>query len=422
MRRRVMKFLTAALPGTGGVCKSEPEDFRVDEVLSAPPTGSGAQLLIRIEKRGMSTHEAVGHLCRALGLPERDVGFAGIKDARAVATQWMSVPAGLEERLDRLDHPWLTIRERARHATKLRTGELSGNRFEIVLRGVGEDALARARAILAELARCGVPNWFGAQRFGTKGDGDRLGRALVREDGAEALALFLGRPSPREHDPRIKAARALFDEGKFEEAAEAYPGRLRAEAAVLRAWLAHRDPIRALARLPKRLRLLFLSAYQSHVFNRCLEARFGEGDSAFDRLRDGDVVLDHASGRTSVVDDAVKAQGRADRFEISAAGPIFGPGLLPARRDAARLERAIFDAEELDPEEGRQPFRDLHLRGERRAYRFPLRDAEVAAHEHGLVLRFFLPRGCYATNVVAEVTKGAPDSADATDVEHAAAG
>src|SRR5882672_484976 len=122
MRRRVLRFLTAALPGTGGVCKSQPEDFRVDEVLSAPPTGSGAQLLIRIEKRGMSTHEAVGHLCRVLGIPEREVGFAGIKDARAVATQWMSVPAGHEERLDRLDHPWLTIRERARHATRLRIG------------------------------------------------------------------------------------------------------------------------------------------------------------------------------------------------------------------------------------------------------------------------------------------------------------
>jgi len=100
-------------------------------------------------------------------------------------------------------------------------------------------------------------------------------------------------------------------------------------------------------------------------------------------------------------------------FEISAAGPIFGPGLLPARRDAARLERAIFDAEELDPEENRTTFRDVHLRGERRAYRFPLRDAEVAPHEYGLVLRFFLPRGCYATNVVAEVTKSGEESATA---------
>ncbi len=421
-----MKWLTADLPGTGGVCKSQPEDFRVDEVLLAPPSGAGAQLLIRVEKRGMSTHEAVGHLCRALRIPERDVGFAGIKDARAVATQWLSLPAGLEERLDRFAHPWLAIRERVRHATKLRTGELAGNRFEIVLRGTGEGALERARAILAVLAESGVPNWFGAQRFGTKGDGDRLGRALVRDEGDEALAIYLGRPSPREHDPRIRAARTLFDEARYVETADAYPGRLRAEAAVLRAWLAHRDPVRALARLPKRMRLLFLSAYQSHVFNRCLEARFGESGRDFGRLLDGDVVVDHASGRTSVVDDAAREQARADRFEISAAGPLFGPGLLPARGAAARLERAIFDAEELDPEEGRQPFRDLHLRGERRAYRFALRDAEVAPHEHGLVLRFFLPRGCYATNVVAEITKnadeGAADAAEAAEAPEPAGG
>ena len=301
-----------------------------------------------------------------------------------------------------------------RHHAKLRTGELAGNRFEIVLRGVGDDALARARAILAELARYGVPNWFGAQRFGTKGDGDRLGRALVRDEGDEALAIYLGRPSPREHDPRIRAARALFDEGRHQEAADAYPGRLRAEAAVLRAWLAHRDPVRALARLPKRCGCC--SCRLPGARSTAAQALLGEGDSASTVCAIGDVVPDHASGRTSVV---TTRRGRsADRFEISAAGPIRPrPASGAARRGAAR--NAIFDAEELDPEEGRQPFRDLHQRGERRACRFTPRDAEVASHEHGLVLRF-LPRGCYATNVVAEVTKSAPEAADAADVEHAA--
>jgi tRNA(Glu) U13 pseudouridine synthase TruD len=57
----------------------------------------------------------------------------------------------------------------------------------------------------------------------------------------------------------------------------------------------------------------------------------------------------------------------------------------------------------------------MHLRGERRPYRFPLHDAAIATHECGLVLRFFLPRGCYATNVVAEVTKS--ESADGTPLE-----
>jgi tRNA pseudouridine13 synthase len=367
--------------------------------------------MLRIEKRGMTTHEAVLRLSRVLRVPERDIGFAGIKDARSVATQWLSVPAGAESRVADLDHPWLKVRETARHGEKLRVGELAGNRFEIVLREVGAGALERGRAILAVLARRGVPNWFGAQRFGTKGDGDLLGRALIRGDHDQALRVYLGSPSPRENDPRIRAARRLFDEGRYEESAATFPARLRAEAGVLRDWLGHRDPIRALARLPKRLRLLFLSAYQARLFNRCLETRFAD----FDRILAGDVAADHQRGAFFVVADVAREQARADRFEISAAGPIFGPGLMPARGEVARRERAIFDAEELDPEEGHQPFRDMHLRGERRPYRFPLHDAAIATHECGLVLRFFLPRGCYATNVVAEVTKS--ESADGTPLE-----
>jgi tRNA pseudouridine13 synthase len=401
-----VRFLTADLPGTAGVCKSQPEDFRVDEVPPGPWSGAGAQLMLRIEKRGMTTHEAVLRVGRALGVPERDVGFAGIKDARAVATQWLSVPAGAERRVAQLDHPWLKVLETARHDRKLRTGELSGNRFEIVLREVAAGALERGRAILAVLARRGVPNWFGAQRFGTKGDGDLLGRALIRGDGDEALAIYLGRPSPRENDPRIRAARTLFDEGRHAEAAEAFPARLRAEAAVLRDWIGHRDPIRALERLPKRMRLLFLSACQARLFNRFLEARFAD----LDRVFAGDVAFDHGRGGAFVVADVAREQARADRFEVSPAGPIFGPGLLPARGEVARRERELFAAEEIDPEEGHSPFRDLHLRGERRPYRFPLRDAAIEACDAGLVLRFLLPRGCYATNVVAEVTKsGSPD-------------
>lgn len=408
-----MPFLTAELPGTAGVCKSQPEDFRVDEVPLEAWSGRGAQLMLRIEKRGMTTHEAVLRLSRVLRVPERDVGFAGIKDARAVATQWLSVPAGAEARLAGLDHPWLAVRETARHDKKLRIGELAGNRFEIVLRDVAAGALERGRAILDVLARRGVPNWFGAQRFGTKGDGDLLGRALIRGDGDEALRIYLGRPSPRERDPRIRAARQSFDEGKFEQAAASFPARLRTEASVLRDWLVHRDALRALERLPKRMRLLFLSAYQARLFNRALESRFAE----LDRILLGDVAFDHERGSTFVVAEVEREQARADRFEISAAGPIFGPGLLPARGEVARRERELFAAEELDPEEGHTPFRDLHLRGERRPYRFPLRDAEIAAHEAGLLLRFFLPRGCYATNVVAEVTKSSSPDGSALDAE-----
>jgi len=400
-------FLTADLAGTGGRIKVEPEDFRVDELSLFDPSGEGAHLLLRIEKRGMTTHEAAMRLARALRIAEREVGFAGIKDSRAVATQWFSVPAGCEARLGDLTHPWLTIRERARHSSKLRIGELEGNRFEIVVRDAAAGAADRARAILDRLARRGVPNWFGEQRFGTKGDSDLLGRALVRGDCDEALRYYLGRPSPREKDPRIRAARQLFDEGRYDEAAQSFPPRLRTEASVLRAWRQHGDAFRALFKVQKRLRLLFVSAYQARLFNRCLEARF----DSLDRLLDGDVAVRHDTGRAFLVGDPGREQPLADSFAISAAGPIFGPGLPRASGAAALLEEAVFAAEELDLEERGHLFPDLHLRGERRAYRFPLKGASVDPHAtiaDAIVVRFELPRGCYATSVMAEVMKLAP--------------
>jgi tRNA pseudouridine13 synthase len=399
-----VRLLTRDLPGTGGLVKSVPEDFVVDELPLYTPSGDGPQLLVRVRKRGMTTHEMVQRVAKTLHLPDRDVGFAGIKDSRAVTTQWISVPAAAESRLADLSHPWIAVVETARNSRKLRIGELEGNRFEIVVRSVEPDvptAVERARTILAELARRGVPNGFGEQRFGTKGDSDLLGRALVQGDAKEALALYLGRPAPSEHDPRILAARRLFDEGKLEEAERSFPPRLRTEAIVLHAFRQHGDPFRALFKIPRRMRLLFLSAYQARVFNRCLEARF----ETLDRLLDGDVYVRHETNQEYHCSDPAREQPRADRFEISPAGPIFGPGLMRPTGESAAIESEIFTEERLDPAEWRQLFPDLHLRGERRAYRFPLRDASVEAHEHGVVLRFTLPRGSYATNVVAEVTK-----------------
>lgn len=396
-----MRFLTSDLPGIGGRLKVEPEDFRVDEIPLWDAAGEGPQVLLRIEKRGLTTHEAAQRLAHAAGVHERDVGFAGIKDSRAVATQWMSAPARCERRLGALRDARLRILETTRHSHKLRIGELQGNRFEIVLRDVADGALPTARAVLAILMRRGVPNWFGAQRFGTKGDSDRIGRALVRGECDEALRLFLGAPSEREQDPRAHGARVHFEQGRLEEAQRSLPPRLRTEAEVLQAYRGHRDPLRALQRIPRRLRLLFLSAYQARLFNRCLDARF----DTLDRVLAGDVFVRHATGKPYRALDPTREQERAERFEISPAGPIFGPGLLRASGAAGAIEDAVFERERLDPEESRQVFPDLFLRGDRRAYRFPLAGASVESHPSGIVLRFELPRGCYATNVVAEITK-----------------
>jgi tRNA pseudouridine13 synthase len=87
---------------TGGVLKSEVEDFIVDEIPAYLPSGSGEHLYLWIEKRDVSGDHLLDRLGRVLNIPRGDIGTAGIKDRRAVTRQWVSVPARCEAALPEL--------------------------------------------------------------------------------------------------------------------------------------------------------------------------------------------------------------------------------------------------------------------------------------------------------------------------------
>ncbi|HEY0991038.1 MAG TPA: tRNA pseudouridine(13) synthase TruD, partial [Kofleriaceae bacterium] len=87
-----LPYLTAELPGTGGTLRTQDEDFAVDEELPYTPSGAGDHVFVRIEKRGLTSPDAARAIARALGVRDRDIGIAGMKDRRAVTRQWMSLP------------------------------------------------------------------------------------------------------------------------------------------------------------------------------------------------------------------------------------------------------------------------------------------------------------------------------------------
>jgi tRNA pseudouridine13 synthase len=99
-----------------------------------------------------------------------DVGYAGLKDRRAVAVQWFTVPKSAQS----LD-AWTGVRtsefevmEAHAHTRKLPRGALAGNTFSIRVRDVtvSDDQLAERVALIGQR---GVPNYFGPQRFGREG-------------------------------------------------------------------------------------------------------------------------------------------------------------------------------------------------------------------------------------------------------------
>ena len=162
--------------------REEMEDFIVEEVPRRKPEGEGEHCWIQVEKRGVSTSEAMRRLARRLNLNPRELGFAGRKDARAVARQWISAP-GIEPisaiGAD-LGHVRVLSAEKA--TRRLRLGALMGNRFNLFLRRFPVDAEATARRVLSTIATRGLPNWFGPQRFGFAGRGHELGRLLLARD------------------------------------------------------------------------------------------------------------------------------------------------------------------------------------------------------------------------------------------------
>jgi tRNA pseudouridine13 synthase len=146
-----------------GLLKVTPEDFEVHERLGFEPSGEGEHLLLQVSKTGIGTPELGRLLADAHGIDHVDVGYAGMKDKRAVTRQWFSLRgvAELDDAMETIDG--VRVLRQARHRQKLRRGELEANDFRIRLRSVDPVAgLAAAN----RLGETGAPNYFGAQRFG----------------------------------------------------------------------------------------------------------------------------------------------------------------------------------------------------------------------------------------------------------------
>lgn len=181
MAEPIEPFLTRAIPGIGGQIRSTPEDFQVDERPLYLPCGEGEHLYVTITKRGLSTPDLVRRLSSTLGVKAQAIGVAGLKDARAVTTQMVSFQGVGPDQVARvkIDDHILKVETLGRHRNRLRTGHHAGNRFRLVIREVAGHASATVPAVLDELSRRGVPNYFGPQRQGKDGDNYQIGAALL---------------------------------------------------------------------------------------------------------------------------------------------------------------------------------------------------------------------------------------------------
>lgn len=331
--------------------KTVPEDFVVDEEPAYLPSGEGDHLFARIEKRDRTTADAASALADIAGLRTRDVGIAGLKDKVAVTTQWLSFLAlpgtEVEARLRAYaaaPAPGLRVLELARHGNKLRTGHVARNHFRIRLRDLEAARVDEVEATLHSLAATGVPNAFGAQRFGR--DGDNV---------AKALAFLTG----KERGPREPRARKFL-----------------------------------------------FSALQSEVFNRVLAAREADGTWTTPLLGD---VLKLETGGLFVCTEPEVDRARAAQGELCPTGPMLGVKMRAPEHEVLALETRIAE-ELLGPSfdlgrarslgEGTRRPLVLRVSG-LKVTREPAEAAPGDGSRADLLVEFVLPKGAYATTVLA---------------------
>lgn len=341
-----LPYATDGYAGIGGSLRAKPEHFEVVEIPLYEASGTGEHLYVNITKVGVTTKSVQSDLARLFGLSKSHVGFAGLKDKFARASQTFSLSVGIqnaqytESAADRISHELgLQVNWARFHANKLKPGHLLGNRFSILVTGLEcepAECLARCDEISDLLKRRGLPNYFGPQRFGRQG------------------------------------------------------GNVQQGLGILKGSLWHKD---------KWLRRFLVGSVQSYLCNVYLAERLQAG--LFDRLLQGDVAKKYDTGGMFEVEDVASEQSRYEAHETSFTAPIFGPKLWSAKGESGEFESALLERSALTVED----FGKARVKGTRRLGRLLVNDLSVVAQEDGILMRFSLQKGAYATTVLREFMK-----------------
>lgn len=407
-----MRYYASDAEGIGGRLRSVPEDFRVDEIpLEGKGGTTGPFLICRLTKTNWELQHAVKEIAKRLGISHRRIGWAGTKDRNAITRQWISIynVTAVQVAAIRLKDISLEVLGQSNEALAL--GGLQGNRFDIVIRDAdSSDIPARVAEISSTIAG-GVPNYFGLQRFGAiRPVTHRVGEWILRGDYEQAVMTYVAMEFPNEPD-HIRDVRLAFRETRDPGAClHTLPVQMSYERAMLHHLYTNPgDYTGALQELPPKLLSMFVSAYQSYLFNCSLSQRFDDENTLADPLP-GDKLI-FANGRIDTATPANLAAAalhiRRGRCSIALFMPGKGQPGTPSPVDPV-TEALLADAR-ITPEDFARAAAFVHTRFDG-AYR-PIAlktEIESAIDKSSLGLKFILPPGHYATTVCREFMKTDP--------------
>lgn len=425
--------------GVGGVIKEAVDDFVVQEVLvdgsKAPINGvvpakvlgstSVRQrfLLCILAKRNWDTFIAVKNVAIALGIDQGRIQIAGIKDAKAVTSQHITIDGVALEDAAKVNVKDINIYPVGYVREALSTFYLLGNNFTINIKNLMdcEEAQTRISQAITELeALGGMPNYYGHQRFGTtRPITHQVGKALVQGNFEEAAMLFLAKPSPHEHPTSRQARQQLQDTLDFQQSMVNFPRQLRFE----RLMLSHLfdnpgDYVGAFQRLPQKLQELFVQAHQSYLFNRFLSERLKRGlslgkaevgDYVVAVERNGLPLTTVAKVVTEETVAALNVQVAAGKLRVAL--PIVGARQKLSQGIMGQIEGEVLEQEGIKMDLLRvNELSRVGGKGGLRAAVTPIRDFNLQniskiEGEFAVQLSFMLLRGSYATVLLREIIK-----------------
>lgn len=411
--------------GIGGDIRVNVDDFKVNEVSDFKTGNEGEYLIVRLKKDNWETHHLIRDLSRQLGIGAERIGIAGTKDKRAVTTQLMSIRGVTEEDLRRVTLPRIEITPLGRSNRNIGLGDLLGNEFDITIKNISLPVAEMEKRLTSISDRIrstgGVPNYFGYQRFGIKRPVTHLvGEKLVKGDIEGAALTYIARSFPWESAENREVRDFVWNTRDFREGLKLYPLNLRYERTIMHYLVEHPgNYIGAFRSLSANLLKLFVHAYQSYLFNRILSMRMLRGLSLTEPV-DGDVIclttpdMGPDTSRTELVTKNnmpdIKFLMRRKRAFITL--PLIGKDTKFQEGEVGDIERSVLDAEGIAPENfDVKDIPELSSAGLRREILLKVTPVFTCGEQYANV-RFYLPKGCYATTVLREYMKSDPQRMD----------
>ncbi|MDI9643365.1 MAG: tRNA pseudouridine(13) synthase TruD [Archaeoglobales archaeon] len=393
-------------PAMGGEIKKEAEDFYVEEILELDLTEDGNFAIIRVEKKNWETLKFVRALAKNLGISQKRVSFAGTKDKRALTVQYFSITGFRKEDIDKIRIKDAKIDFLGYSRREIRLGDLLGNVFRIrVIGAKNGEIFERTKN---ELGEKGIPNFFGEQRFGTRGITHEVGKLILQKNYSEAFWTFVAKPSEIEGEELRRIREELWNSRDPVYGLKELPKHLTYEKALLQKLREGKSEEGALLSLPKTLKMMFVHAYQSYIFNRMLSQRiedFGELKTVIEK--DWACYITYKTRKPSFV-DYTEIGANKSRVELlirenfaTLALPLVGYDTKLEGWSGIALD--FLSEDNLDISSFKTEHKEFSSSGSYRSAGLPLAITELSFN--GEIFEFYLPAGCYGTVFLREFLK-----------------